>query len=306
MNIETTVNTSDEIIFENVYINSRRPLKWVKSLPEHEGHAVIVGGGPSLKDWLHEIKIRQRNGQIVFALNHTALFLSEHGIEPTQQIILDARVSNISFLGSAKHHYLASQCHLALFDKAKNVTLWHQHYPDDLEKFDASLPSYDDDYSLIGGGTTVGLSAMALVYTLGYRQIHLYGYDSSFRDDNSHAYQQDDPQMIICESTAAGKTFKTTLSMAQQAELFPILSDKLIDLGCTITIRGDGLLPHISKMSEISNPISEKEKYEQIWTHKEYRDFSPGEECLHVFTKLVSEEWGIEKTTLGPRIIDFG
>ena len=33
----------------------------------HDGHAVIVGGGPSLKDDIEEVRQRQLHGQIIFS-----------------------------------------------------------------------------------------------------------------------------------------------------------------------------------------------------------------------------------------------
>jgi SAM-dependent methyltransferase len=299
MNIETCVNTSDEELFRNIYLNSRKPVKWVKTLPAHDGQAVLVGGGPSLVDWIDEIRWRQSIGQTVFALNNTVTVLAANDIDIDHQVILDARESNVAFLGYAKHYYLASQCHPLLFDRVKNVTLWHQHYPDDMEQFDSKIPEYNDDYALIGGGTTVGLSTMALVYTLGFRKLHLYAYDSSYRGNALHSYPQDDPQRVVCDVTAAGKIFKSTLSMAQQAELFPKLSDMLIDAGCVITLRGDGLLQHISKMSAVKSDVSEKEKYEEMWKHDVYRDFSPGEQCIGTFIEVA-------RPSPGSTVIDFG
>jgi SAM-dependent methyltransferase len=292
MQIETTVNVSDDVLFGNIFNNARLPLKWVKELSNHDDHAVIVGGGESVKDWIEEIKWRQSIGQTVFALNNAAKFLESHGIIPDHQILLDARESNISFVNHANHHYIASQCHPSLFETAENVTLWHQHYPDNMERFDASLPEYDDDYALIGGGTTVGLSALSLCYTLGYRTLHLYGYDSSY-NENLHAYPQSDPQAVNCEVTVAGKKFKSTLAMAQQAELFPKMSDLLLDLGCLITIRGEGLLPWTSKNA--SEPIKttfsdEATKYTAMWEVPEYSNYSPGEQVAAEFLKIVEPE----------------
>lgn len=292
MQIETTVNVSDEVLFGNVFKNSRLPLKWVKELPKHDNHAVIVGGGESVKDWIDEIKWRQSIGQTVFALNNAAHYLVTHGVTPDHQIILDARESNVKFINQAKHHYLASQCHPSLFKEAKNVTLWHQHYPDNMAEFDAAISAYDDDYALIGGGVTVGLSALSLCYTLGYRTLHLYGYDSSY-NEQTHVYPQHDSQSVDCTVTVAGRTFKSTLAMAQQAEQFPKMSDLLLDLGCVITIRGDGLLPYTSKMAAVpvkSTFTDEASKYEAMWEVPEYSNYSPGEQVAQTFLDVVEPD----------------
>lgn len=285
MNIETVCNTSDDVLFANIKTNSALDVPWVRSVAAHDGQAVIVGGGPSAVDWIDEIKARKGFGQTIFALNNAAKWLTEQGIEVDHQVIVDARESNAAFIGYAKHHMLSSQCHPSLF-KASPVSLWHQEYPEDMERFDSCLPAEHPAHTLIGGGTTVGLSAMVLAYALGYRKIHLYGYDSSYRE-SSHAYPQHDPQQVDCVATVAGKKFKTSLAMARQAELFPQLSDSLIDLGCLITIRGDGLLPWTSQQAAIQPPkMDEGEKYAKMWSIPAYRNFSPGEHQADEFVQL--------------------
>lgn len=294
MDIETVCNTSDDVLFANIEANSRRAIPWVKSVAPHDGQAVIVGGGPSVGEWLHEIRYRKTCGQTVFALNNAASFLAENGIEVDHQVILDARAHNDAFLGYAKHHLLASQCHPNVFEKTASVTLWHQEYPEDMARFDACLPSTQPEHAIVGGGTTVGLSAMVLAYVLGYRKLHLYGYDSSYRGEATHVYAQHDPQRVDCVATVAGRKFRTSLAMAKQAELFPQLADSLIDLGCFITLRGDGLLPWTSHMA---GPMGEEEKYKAMWARPEYRQVSPGAECVDGFLEIV-KPYGA--------VIDFG
>jgi SAM-dependent methyltransferase len=163
--------------------------------------------------------------------------------------------------------------------------LWHQEYPEDMARFDACLPDNHPAHTLIGGGTTVGLSAMVLAYAMGFRKLHLYGYDSSYRESR-HAYPQTDPQNVDCVATVAGKSFHTSLAMARQAELFPELSDSLIDLGCVITIRGDGLLPWTSQQAAIHIPMAEPDKYTAMWAHDSYRNVSPGELVAQTFIEI--------------------
>ena len=299
MNIDTVCNTPDEVLFAHVAENSRRGVPWVRSVPAHDGQAVLVGGGPSVSQWLDEIRYRKAQGQTIFALNGAAKYLNEQGVEADHLVVVDAREQNTAFIGYAKHSLLASQCHPALFDKAGAVTLWHQEYPDDLERFDASLPEERPAHALIGGGTTVGLSAMALVYALGFRKLHLYGYDSS-HGEATHAYPQHDPQGVNCVVTVAGKKFRTSLAMARQAELFPQLSDTLIDAGCLITLRGDGLLPWTSQQAAVPlEPITEAEKYARMWEFDGYRLHSPGEHLAGQFVEVS----GIKSTDT---CIDFG
>lgn len=249
MEITVTCNTDDDVLFRNIEKNSSLPLYWVKAEPAHDGHAIIVGGGPSLLDTLESIRWRQSLGQKVFALNGAAKTLSDNGIKVDYSVILDAREWNKKFIGHAEHYLIASQCDPVLFENLKDVSLWHPA----LEGIDEHLPEYNDSYALIGGGTTVGLSAMCLAYTMGYRKLHLYGFDSSHRE-TSHAYEQKQNEgEPICKVTVYGKTFKTSWTMAKQAELFPSVCDNLIDLGCIITVDGDGLIPHIVRNMHVDS-----------------------------------------------------
>ena len=300
MQIETTLNVSDEVLFRNVLENSKRKIPWLKAIPEHDNQAVIVGGGPSVADWLDEIRYRKSQGQTIFALNGAAKFLHGHGVESDYTVVVDARPHNIKFLRYSKEYLLSSQCDPSLFRKESSITLWHQEYPEDMERFDSCLPDGYPEHTLIGGGTTVGLSAMVIAYAMGYRKIHLYGYDSSYRGDAGHAYLQHDPQGVECTVTVAGRQFKSTLAMARQAELFPQLSDSLIDLGCLITMRGDGLLPWTSQQSAIKpEPIAEQDKYKKMWEIDAYRNAAPGEAVAGIFNLAANPK-------RGDLVIDFG
>lgn len=239
MNLSVTCNTEDDVLFQNVAQNSALPIEWVTQQLEHNGHAVIVGGGPSLLDTIESIRWRQSIGQTIFALNGAAKTLIEHGITVDYTVIIDARKFNAKFIGYSTKYLLSSQCDPELFNIVPDAILWHPVI-DGIENY---IP--DRECSLIGGGTTVGLSAMCLAYTLGFRKLHLYGFDSSHRE-KSHAYPQpENENEPVCRMTVFGKTFKTSWTMAKQAELFPSVCDSLIEMGCIITVDGDGLIPHI-------------------------------------------------------------
>lgn len=297
MDIQILCNTDDDTLFAHIEANSRIYPHWLGMSEAHDGHAVIVGGGPSLPDHLESIRKRHELGQKIFALNGAAKFLNIHGIKPDYQVILDARADNTNLVHNAKQHLIASQVHphvLAMIDKP---VLWHPAI-EDIEKH---LPEHDADYALIGGGTTVGLSAMCLAYTMGYRKLHLYGYDSSHRGPMGHAYKQ--PQNagdIMCKVTIGGKIFNSSLTMARQAELFPEVCNNLIDLGCIITVDSDGLIMAVmEEMRRASQPMSEEEKYQRMWDIDAYRTMSPGENFAPEMVELV-------KPKPSQTVVDFG
>ncbi len=294
-------NTDNDTLQQQIAQNSRLKLPWVKMVPPHEEHAVIVGSGPSVADCLDSIKWRQSLGQKIFALNGSAKYLFENGITVDYTVMVDAREENKFFIGWADKYLLSAQCHPSTFDIAGDqAILWQPYIPD----LAGTEPVVDFEYSQIGGGTTVGLSAMCLVYTLGYRFLHLYGYDSSYRESKGHAFKQSlNVNDSCCYVTLDNVRYKCSIAMAKQAELFPILANDLIDKGCIITVDGDGLLPAVvRRQPPIPEPEmfpDEKSKYEAMWEHAAYRQVSPGELTAQVFIDVV-------KPIAGYRIVDYG
>lgn len=249
--LDVVCNTQTESLLNNARGAIVRDLEWYDTAPEHDGHVCIVGGGPSLKDCLDELAWRKQNGQRVIALNGAARFLCEKGIVPDGVLIVDARHENADFLtglDSRTTAYLASQCHPSVFDEAERlglkVVLWHTNTEGmaDLLGAERARPVH-----LIGGGTTSALNAMVLMSASGYRKLHLYGLDSSYRGGDHHAYGQvlNDGDRVI-DALYRDRHFKTTAWMAQQVNDFQELVPGLVADGCIITVAGDGLLPTVA------------------------------------------------------------
>lgn len=257
--LEAVANTERERVATNIRTSSALDVPWLDLVPEHDGDAVLVGGGPSLEKGMRELIMRQQAGAKVFAQNGSFAFLRQYGIEPDAHIIMDARPENQHFItGQAKAYYIASQCAPEVFQRAlpAPVTLFHMN----TAGVQDSIPANDKPLHLISSGSTVGLAAMAIAYCLGYRKLHLYGYDSSYEDKKQHhAYAQtgnDDDRTITV--SAGDRTFRCAPWMAMQAQQFQELSNALAEAGCTITVNGDGLIPHIAhEMARQLRPLLE-------------------------------------------------
>lgn len=284
-----TCNTPDDVIVANIRANAqKRPDGWIKREPAHDLVAIMCGGGPSLADNLEKIGAEQIGGGRIFALNGAAQFLVKNGIVPDYQVIMDAQPATVGLIEPrAANHLFASMADPALFD-AVPATLWHSIMPGmGTETF-----PWEGDYALIGGSYTVGNTAMGLVYAMGYRTMECYGYDSSHRDTQSHAYQQpmndDDPLTTV---EFGGKKYLCSLTMRLQAKWFVERAKALRVQGCKINVYGDGLLPAIFN----APPMSERDKYRAMWGKDEYRRYSPGaslarrfvDACAPKFTQTV-------------------
>jgi hypothetical protein len=241
LDIKVCCNTSGDITREQVKANSKRDLRWIIPLEANVRKAVIVGGGPSLKSNWGEILFFMSQGADVFALNGACEFMNERGILPTYQVMVDPRPGNVELIGLARQYLLASQCHPSIFDAAPahKTGLFHM----------AGSAMDLVNGTLIGGDVTVGLVATNLAFTLGYREMHLYGYDSSYADGEHHAYAQDQSSQeskTLEVFTADGRKFITNFAMAKQAELFPKNAELLCNEGAVISVHGTGLLPAIA------------------------------------------------------------
>jgi hypothetical protein len=117
-----------------------------------------------------------------------------------------------------------------------------------IDHIDEYLPQHKEA-TLVGGGVTSGLSAMSVAFVLGYRKLHLYGYDSSDRGGASHAYDQHETDAEKRRLTVwvNDKSFTTQFAMFKQAEGFPQFAQLLADQDCIITVHGDGLLPAVAR-----------------------------------------------------------
>jgi uncharacterized Rossmann fold enzyme len=251
--LDTICNTAREALEANVRSSMARDFPWFDTSPEHDGHVCIVGGGPSLADTLSELKWRQSVGQKVWALNGAARHLRVNEIKPDAIVIADAREENVQFLDDVTPAYLASQCHPSLFDRA-NATVWHVNSEGmaGLLGDERARPVH-----LIGGGSTVGLNAIVLAFAAGYRKIHLYGFDSCYRDTKHHAYNQslNDNDRVV-DALCGDRKFKATGWMAQQVNEFRDLVPGLVADGCIITVAGDGMLQTMARLLADNMPMT--------------------------------------------------
>jgi uncharacterized Rossmann fold enzyme len=239
-NFEVVSNTVN--VKENILSACSRDIKRLDFAPVNDRICIIVGGGPSLQETMDEIHFHVKQGATIIALNGSARFLNEEGIIPDIHIIIDAREGNIKFLDSqSKEIYLASQCHPTLFDSAHDVTLFHMNTEGVAEYIT------DKNAHLISSGTTVGLAGLAIAYVLGYRNIHLHGYDSSY-EASHHAYEQsENDNDRVLEVIVNNQKFKAAAWMVKQAQQFQELAVQLADAGVTIVVAGTGLLPTVAK-----------------------------------------------------------
>ena len=295
--VHLVCNTPEDILIANIKANSTPDRHWIGTEALKDKPCVMVGSGPSVADCLGEIDALHASGAVIFALNGAASYLASKGIYADYQVIADAREQTGDLVGPAKNYLFASQVHPSLLQKQPQASIFHVDFGDILRH----LPGYDHEYVLMGSHGSVGNVALTVAYSMGYREMHVFGYDSSFRDEASHAFSQ--PMNVTEPITTVeynGKKYTITFTMKSQANVFPRLAHDLEQLGCSFKIYGTGYLQD-RWFGELAKPLEQREaeKYQEMWKYSSYLEYSPGLQNLQVAR---------EQLVLlpGNSVIDFG
>lgn len=251
LELDIVGNCTDEFLTNNIKASLTLPHPILDAgIKAHNNMLCIVGGGPSLAESIEDIRRKQKSGAAIWALNNSFKYLRDNGIEPNAHIMLDAREKNAAFVpeNSPATLFYSASCHPNVFEAASHaggkIIVW---YP--------AIAGITDLLAnrkaiLIATGNSVGLKAMGLAMVMGFLDVHLYGFDSSYRGDENHAYKQplNDSERVI-DVQVNGRKFKTAAWMAMQAEEFKQISKDLCENhGMAFTVHGDGLLPYVASL----------------------------------------------------------
>lgn len=242
LEVKTALNTSQEDVISNLRSSKERGLPTVELASEGKDKPLIIcASGPSAKEF---IKLFPRDGYDLMALNGAYNALLDEGIVADLYAQLDARECNLPFVQRAKPEtkfYLASQVHPTVFDALRsfNVTTFHLNT-------ETTARVYGEETGLYIGclGGTIGMAALALAGVLGYRTLVLLGYDSSYKDGESHWKPQ--PQNAgqgTIQVEFMGRWYTTTPALADQTMQFFEWNKALHEAfpGLEVHISGEGL-----------------------------------------------------------------
>lgn len=299
---ELPVNNDRDSIIRNVRTNAARGLPELQQGAWTDRPLIVVGGGPSLHDFLPILKAFRPDCDVL-AINGAYKFLRSQGVDPEHFLLIDSRAENLTHVDSpheGTNHCLASQVHPRVFDALADydVTLFHLGT-------DAAYEALKGTGEHTFSAAPIGMASIHAVYVgaaLGYRKQFLFGYDFSHKQGQTYAFEQrlnkDDTAF---EVTLNGVQYRTTLALARTAEQFAKAITPIIN-ACDLDVRmfSAGLLPEMLKVA--ANPAteeSERQKYEQMWSMDTYRKVSPGLENAQQAVELL----GMPR---GSTIADFG
>ncbi len=288
--IKTHCVLDDEALYKHISSALERNLPVIGQHYEHDGVSILVASGPSVSTQLEQIKEERLKGRPIVAIKDAHDWLIENGIIPDYAVAIDPKRWNCFKHKNQKTKYLiASQCPPEMFDHLRDceVYLWHLYV-----RKGQSVPPHGTP--LIAGGTTTGMRAITLLYTMGYRHFELYGYDSCLKDGVLRVNGDLPKEGVINEIVVDNKLFYCSPAMTAQANEFQKLFEVMPDLN--IESHGEGLITTILEARKKQEPFSVS--FIHAWPESasyRYRAKIPAEQLGASINDLSASVWVIAK-----------
>lgn len=227
---------------ENVKKNLGRTKDFAPAIVHNDGYFVVVASGPSLPDFVEEIREERELGRPICSVNGSHDFLVQSGIEPDLFVTCDPSPmpQHFKLANDRTIYLLASRADPDSFERLKDrkVLTWHSWHPG------TELWEEMQGKTLIGGGTTSGLRSINIGIMLGFRRFILYGMDSCLAEDKKTKRFSGEKAGLVVDRIIGDKTFYCNGAMAMQADEFQQYYN-LPGVEISIEVKGDGLLAAI-------------------------------------------------------------
>lgn len=216
--------------------------------------AVLICGGPSIKDFPLKIRELQLAGAKVYTIERMYKWCLDNKIIPDYSICMDASddvIQSFDTIDPKTTHIIMAQCKPEVIDLMKNFNSYYFLVPQkgiDVRKYFKKKDL--KKITWINPAGSVSLGALAIAVTLGARYFHIFGFDCHVSDGDyakgitGVGYIKD-----VVEVEANGKIYNTTPSyMAFMQQFF-----KLYEIGLKlkqikdVKIYGDSMIKTMSK-----------------------------------------------------------
>ena len=271
--------------------------RWIDKYSLHRDTALIVSGGPNVD--YDEIKkvIKDNPDSIVLCVKHSYPALLENGIKPWGCVVLDPRsIDGISTHGIKRKDLfktidpstkflVASMTDPSvtkyLKEHTDNIWGWHAFTESLRDDEDRKTPTQNNQVkiredlgmtqgtTLITGGTCAAMRSIGILHTLGFRHIHLFGFDCSLKDEPTEdmkkettgAEDEEARPKYFQVSVSKEKPFWTTgelLAMAQDCER--TFADT--SMGINFVFHGEDTL--VSELWKLSQTKENLQSYKDV------------------------------------------
>lgn len=245
----------DEVLTRNIgAVLERGYTRFNKFIASQTGTLSICGFGPSLRHTWRGLK-----GDVM-ACNRAHDWLIARGVVPRWCLLMDPLevIADMVTPHDGVTYLCASRCHPAVFEKLEGyeVVVWHCAGDNVLEPMlekhftgRTLAEAQEKTEPTINGGTATVTRGAVVGVVMGYRDIHVFGADSSFPDGDGSTHLEkslvaERPVRVLCD----GRQFWSTTWMTLQVEDIRIIFNDLRERGAAKFIfYGDGLLQHAAR-----------------------------------------------------------
>mgnify|MGYP005818706629 FL=1 len=262
LNVPIVVHPRDCVDKEYIQANIKENMnlinkdKFLGKCRPNEGDVIVISGGHST-DYSKVRELLKENPESkIICVKHSYPHLLANGIKPWACVVLDPR----SIEGESTHgiirkdlfktvdpstkFFVASMTDPSvtkyLIEKKANIYGWHaftESLRNESEREqeiknqkitvmeDLGIP---EGATLITGGTCAAMRVLGIMHTMGFRKFHLFGFDSSLKDEPTEEQRKEttgaedeEPKPKYLQVNVRGENFWTTgelLAMAQDCE----------------------------------------------------------------------------------------
>ena len=217
-----------------------------------------MGGGPSLADTEQELADLSFDPSVkIVTVNGAYRWCIDHHFRPSAQVVIDARSFNAKFLDPPVpecRYFLASQCHPDTWAAIKgrpNVGIFHSCSATNEVLKPVLDAYYRYQWFPVSGGSTVTTRTIGLLRMLGYLRFDLFGVDSCWMGNKSHAYDQPenahDKRQVAWAHPTGHPEMKRKFYVApwHLAQIEDFLEWIRAGTPFVLNVHGDGLLAYV-------------------------------------------------------------
>ena len=234
---------------QHIAENSAALTTWIGNYQAHGKVALFVSAGPTVDSYLEEIKRKQAEGAIVFAVKHAFPTLKKAGITPDWTVILDPRPVDgksthgiirtdlFKDAGPEDRFLFATMTHPSvrkhLEEKGAQLFGWHAH----TQATVAAKPAAFDTGMVVMGGTCSATRIPMLAFVMGFRRFEFYGYDFFYPETTT---QDGIKQKLMKITLGADKHFLTTGELVAAMQDLGQWNQWLVNNRISVKFHGEG------------------------------------------------------------------
>ena len=246
--IQTKNCVKDKFIQANIHYFATLVEQYIPRCAPGDGTVIFCSGGPSLKEYIPEIKrLARRKNHYVVCVKTAHDTLIENKIIPFACILLDPRAHVIDFIENPHpkvKYIVASMVHPVTVDQLlkKKASVWGYHAMGGAGEEEVFRMRLGKKTAMLSGGCSTAMRGIAVMNMLGFRKFKLYGYDLCYPNPVDMTEKDEKGRLKYLEVEVLGRKFITDAEKVAQAQDFAqMMKERTIQM----EVYGPGLVPHI-------------------------------------------------------------